>query len=135
MKQIEKKKHSKGALATLLRNELAILPLANHPNIVKIIDVFSGPHYYYVVMELLEGGNLKSQISTSTMFSEMKVKNIVHQILSALNYLHLENIMHRDLKTENIMLEQSLYDCADHEVCAKITDFGMATYVDPTGGE
>lgn len=66
------------------------------------------------------------------MFNERKVKKIVHQILSALNFLHGKNIVHRDLKSENILLEQNLYSCKEEDIVAKIADFGMACYIDPT---
>lgn len=134
MKSIEKKRHSKGTFASLLKNELVILPKAEHPNIVTIFEIFQDQSNYYVVQELMQGGNLKEQISNQGMFSEAKVINIVRQLCEALKYLHQHNIVHRDIKSENLLLEKSVYACNDYDVVIKLADFGMASYVDPEKG-
>lgn len=132
MKELQKARHSRGSGAYLIKNELAILPKTIHPNIVRIFEIFQDKKNYYVVQELMQGGGLVDQISTQRMFSEKKVINIVQQLLGALNFLHENNIVHRDVKSENILLQQSLYSCGEDEVVAKLADFGLACYNDPT---
>lgn len=71
-----------------------------------------------IVMELCTGGDLYSREP----YSERQTSNIVEQILSAVSYLHARNIVHRDLKHENIMFANT--DQADYTV--KVIDFGLA---------
>ncbi len=79
---------------------------------------------YYIIMELITGGNLFDMIKQDRQFTEMKAANVIKQLMFALNYMHGLNIMHRDLKPENIMCEKT----EDGEVTIKLTDFGFATY-------
>ena len=62
---------------------------------------------YYIIMELVSGGNLFDMISARRRFSESDAANIVKQILLALNYMHGMTIMHRDLKPENLLCEEN----------------------------
>ena len=62
------------------------------------------------------------------------VASIIHQILLAVNFMHYKNIMHRDLKLENIMCEDST-DLAQDEIYVKLTDFGFATKFKPGSKE
>ena len=61
--------------------------------------------YYYIVMELISGGNLLEMIGKKRSFSENDAANIIKQLLLALNYMHGLKIMHRDLKPENLLCE------------------------------
>ena len=85
--------------------------------------------HYYIIMELITGGNLFDMIRSKRRFSESDAANIVKQILLALNYMHGLKIMHRDLKPENLLCEQS----DDGQIIIKLTDFGFATKYDPDG--
>jgi serine/threonine protein kinase len=76
------------------------------------------------VMELIEGGNLLDKIIDCNKFNEDHACFIVHQIMLAVNYMHLQNVMHRDLKLENIMCRSK--DLTDFHV--KLTDFGFSTF-------
>lgn len=78
-------------------------------------------------MELLKGGNLLDRVIRLKKFSEQHAANIINQIMLALNYMHKQNISHRDLKLENLMCMSE--DTEDLNV--KLTDFGFATFFDP----
>ena len=79
---------------------------------------------YYIIMELITGGNLFDMVKQEKKFTEAKAANVIKQLMLALNYMHGLNIMHRDLKPENIMCEKT----ENGEVIIKLTDFGFATY-------
>ena len=60
---------------------------------------------YYIVMELITGGNLLNKLTKLKKFTENMAASVIHQLLLSLNYMHVKNIMHRDLKPENILCE------------------------------
>ena len=83
---------------------------------------------YYIIMELISGGNLFDMIRKEQKFSEEKASTVIKQLCLALNYMHQLNIMHRDLKPENLLCEKN----ENGQVMIKLTDFGFATYFDPS---
>lgn len=93
----------------------------DYPNIVKIFEFFEDSQFIYIVMEFIKGGSLLAGIIKQKRFSEETAATIVRQLLSTLNYCHMNEVVHRDVKPENIMLEEkSGYDMI------KIIDFGSA---------
>ena len=90
----------------------------DHPNILKLNEVFQDDAKFYVVTELCLGGELFEQIVKRQSFSENDAAYIMEQILSSINYCHLNNICHRDLKPENILIEEG--------DSVKVIDFGTA---------
>lgn len=111
----------------LLQNELLVLEKTDHPNITRIFQILEDKRSYWVVMELIEGGNLLDKIISCNKFNEDHACFIIHQIMLALNYMHLQHVMHRDLKLENIMCRST--DLDDFNV--KLTDFGFSTFFQP----
>lgn len=89
-----------------------------HPNVVSIFDVCKDKDFYYMVMEYVEGKNLKELIDKKAPFTEAKAVNITRQICEALDKAHKQGIIHRDIKPHNIMIAD------DGRV--KVTDFGIA---------
>ena len=79
----------------------------------------------YIVLELIPGGELFDYVANSGPFSERIIKYFSKQILLIVQYIHSKGLFHRDLKLENILLDES-YDI-------KIIDFGVAQYVNNTG--
>jgi serine/threonine protein kinase len=88
-----------------MKNEIALMRNITHPNILKIYEVYEQKNIS-IVMELCTGGDLNQRVP----YSEMQAKSIVTKLVEAANYLHLNNIIHRDLKFENIMYESTKED-------------------------
>ena len=72
---------------------------------MSVNELLEDEKFYYIVTELLQGGELFDRIIVEKKFSEQKVSYILKQVLLAINYMHQKNIIHRDLKLENILLE------------------------------
>eukprot|EP01062_Namystynia_karyoxenos_P068319 TRINITY_DN6277_c0_g1_i1.p1 TRINITY_DN6277_c0_g1~~TRINITY_DN6277_c0_g1_i1.p1 ORF type:complete len:1045 (+),score=228.11 TRINITY_DN6277_c0_g1_i1:354-3137(+) len=102
-----------------LRNERDILQQCNHPNIIKLFEIFTTPTELFYVLEYAEGGELLEYIKKGCRFTAPVIRSITAEIILALEYLAKLGIVHRDLKPENILL-----DGRNH---VKLVDFGTAT--------
>ena len=111
----------------LSKNELSVLEETVHPHITRVFELMEDMRNYYIIMELVSGGNLFDKIMKYKTFSEGQAASVIKQLCLALNYMHKKNIMHRDLKPENLLCEEN----DDHQIVIKLTDFGFATYFDP----
>lgn len=89
-----------------------------HPNIVNVYDVGEDRGLYYIVMELVEGITLKEYIQKKVRLTPKEVISIAVQVCSAMEMAHSHNIIHRDIKPQNIMISK--------EGKVKVTDFGIA---------
>ena len=93
-----------------LKNEITIVKSLDLPNIVKLKEVKKTKKHFYIVMEYCNGGDLynflqKYQEKNKCSFSEEIVQYLMRQIMSAMHYLHSKNIIHRNIKLENILLQ------------------------------
>lgn len=88
--------------------ELELLKKMDHPNIIKLYEVFENRERYHVVTEYCKGGSIIDFIKQRTHFDENIVKMIMKQLLGCLNYLHTLRIVHRDIKLENIVFINKL---------------------------
>ena len=91
--------------------------LRGHKNIITLFEKFENNKYYFIVMENAIGGNLLQTIKKMTKLTETQSKNIFKQLIKTLKYIHSKNIVHRDIKPHNILL-----DLNDN---IKICDFGV----------
>lgn len=107
-----------------MRNELTILKQLDHPNIVKVFEFYEDDDNIYIIEELCKGGELFDYIIQNKKISEKLAAKIFQQILYAVNYCHKNNIVHRDVKPENILL----FDKDNLNI--KICDFGSSVYLD-----
>ncbi|XP_067336646.1 serine/threonine-protein kinase D1 isoform X5 [Channa argus] len=108
-----------------LRNEVAILQSLHHPGIVNLDCMFETPERVFVVMEKLHGDMLEMILSSEKgRLPERITKFLVTQILVALRHLHFKNIVHCDLKPENVLLAS-----ADSFPQVKLCDFGFARII------
>ncbi len=80
-----------------------MLKLVQHPHIVRLEDVYETPTTMYIVMELLEGGELFDRIVGRSRFSEDEARRLARPLIEAVAYLHSLGIVHRDIKPENIL--------------------------------
>lgn len=96
----------------------------SHPNIVEIYDVGEDDGNYYIVMEYIDGKNLKQLLKKRGNLTVSEVVDIMLQITSAMSVAHDSLIIHRDLKPQNILIKE------DGEI--KITDFGIAMALNAT---
>jgi calcium-dependent protein kinase len=114
-----------------LFNEINILKKVDHPNIIKIYEFFKDSVNYYMVSELCEEGDLFYKLSKKAFFSEKLVCFIMKQIFSAVAYLHSKDILHGDLKLENILIDSSPYNSSNLEedfFDIKLIDFGCSRF-------
>ena len=124
--KIIEKKRLNDSEKEMLRSEVAIMKLLNHPNVVEMKEVFEDKNKMYVVMELVEGGELFDRIRSKKVFSEYVAFHITRQLLEVVKYLHEVGIVHRDIKPENILLSD------DSEIpTIKLADFGLSQLVGP----
>ena len=103
MKIIPKENIIKGSGEALI-DEIEILKNLEHPNIMKVYDSFVYDNNYYIVSELCDQGHLLSKMEKLGKMDQIVVKFIMGQIFSAIAYLHSKNILHNDIKLENILL-------------------------------
>lgn len=102
-----------------LDREIAIMKLVQHPNVMSLFDVFESQDELYLVLELVDGGELFDYLVKQGRLKEMEALKFFQQIIAGLDYCHKHLICHRDLKPENLLL--------DSNKTIKIADFGMAS--------
>ena len=120
--KIIKKSKAKESDIELVRNEIDIMKLCYHPNVVHLLDHFENGEYIFIVMEYIKGGCLTDYFKKNEFnFSEKRAAEIIYQLAKGLKYLHKYGIIHRDLKPDNIMLTES-----SDKGNVKIMDFGLS---------
>jgi tRNA A-37 threonylcarbamoyl transferase component Bud32 len=118
----------------LVRTEIEILKICQHPNIIQLYDVYENVDFIYiskfvtnVVMEHCSGGDLFSYIEKRGFrLSESKAGEIIFRLSSAIYYIHTYGVVHRDLKPENILMTEAT-DNAD----IRLLDFGLSKIIGP----
>ena len=113
----------------MLLREIKLIKMLDHPNAVKVYEVFRRLNYIYIVMELCTGGELFDKLyeqpvqdgEKAPRFVEADAQYLIKRMLGALNYLHSNNIAHRDLKLENF-----IFTSAETDAEIKLIDFGFS---------
>mmetsp|Transcript_22648 Transcript_22648/g.43861 ORF Transcript_22648/g.43861 Transcript_22648/m.43861 type:complete len:808 (+) Transcript_22648:155-2578(+) len=105
-------------------NEVAILKSLRHKHIVPLIDFFEDPEKFYLIMEKCNGGDVLDRICNIKQYSEKDARELSQGLLEAVEFMHSRGIAHRDLKPQNLLLENN----ADN-FSVKICDFGYAKRV------
>jgi len=101
--------------------EARLLQMLSHPAIIKVHETFDAPLKFHIVMELVVGGSLRELLrqQPSPGLGEVMSRGLFEQTCQGVQYCHERNVVHRDLKLENVLLESATG-------CAKIIDFGFA---------
>mmetsp|Transcript_25021 Transcript_25021/g.58694 ORF Transcript_25021/g.58694 Transcript_25021/m.58694 type:complete len:574 (+) Transcript_25021:312-2033(+) len=105
-------------------DEVAILASLNHPHIVPIIDFFDEKDCYFIVMELMSGGDLFDRIGQKKTYSEADARDLVIKMLKAVAFCHVRSIAHCDMKPKNLLLMSD-----DNDSYIKLADFGFSARV------
>ncbi|KAG6851189.1 hypothetical protein H0H93_015199 [Arthromyces matolae] len=109
-------------IADALKFERETLMGLDHRNIVQYLGYEESPRYLSIFLEYVPGGTISSCLQTYGIFSDGVTKSFTRQILEGLDYLHCKGIIHRDLKSDNILVEPA-------GIC-KISDFGISKQVE-----
>ncbi len=107
-----------------LKYEVNILKNLNHPNIVRLYEVFEDKELIWLVTELCDGCELFDEIQRRRQFTELEAAIVTKQILSAIAYCHEQHVAHRDLKPENILIDSK------QKGAIKVIDFGTSHVFD-----
>jgi len=107
-----------------IQREIEIMQMIEHPNVIKLYEIYDEPKKMNLVMELVTGGELFDRIVSKGNYCEKDASNVIATLCGALDYLHAKKVVHRDLKPENI-----LYASTAEDADIKVADFGLARVV------
>ncbi|KAI5699518.1 hypothetical protein M8J76_003468 [Diaphorina citri] len=122
IKIIDKKRLDERNLRKLFR-EVDIMSHLDHPHIIKLFQVMETTNNLYLVTEYARGGEIFSHLLTIGQMAEKEASRLFRQILSAVAYCHANNVVHRDIKAENLLFDEN----GD----IKLADFGFSNYFTP----
>ena len=125
--KIMKKSSMDSSDLELVRTEIEILKICQHPNIIRLYNVFENADYLYIIMEYCYGGDLFSYLENRHFrLTEKRASTIIHQMATAVYYMHSFGVVHRDLKPENVLMTST-----DEDSDIRILDFGLSKILGP----
>jgi serine/threonine protein kinase len=125
--KIMKKSSMDSSDLELVRTEIEILKICQHPNIIRLYNVFENADYMYIIMEYCSGGDLFSYLENRNFrLSEKRASTIIHKMSTAVYYMHSFGVAHRDLKPENVLMTSD-----DEDGDIRILDFGLSKILGP----
>ncbi|XP_062924423.1 NUAK family SNF1-like kinase 1 isoform X1 [Mobula hypostoma] len=118
IKSVQKDKVQKELDWIHIQREIEIMSSLNHPNIINIYEVFESKDKIIIVMDYCSNGELYDYVNKHHRLSECEARKAFRQIVSAIHYCHKKGVVHRDLKLENILLDENFN--------VKLADFGLS---------
>jgi serine/threonine protein kinase len=114
--------------AASMSTEIEIMKRVRHRHVVSLIELFESPSCLWLILELGDGGDLRSLLANHSHYSEAMASRHMKQILEGVHYLHSRGVVHRDIKLDNILLYGGKHGDSGHgEV--KIADFGLSALI------
>eukprot|EP00428_Durinskia_dybowskii_P063620 CAMPEP_0170363726 /NCGR_PEP_ID=MMETSP0117_2-20130122/5006_1 /TAXON_ID=400756 /ORGANISM="Durinskia baltica, Strain CSIRO CS-38" /LENGTH=398 /DNA_ID=CAMNT_0010618203 /DNA_START=52 /DNA_END=1248 /DNA_ORIENTATION=+ len=110
--------------AQSMSTEIEIMKRIRHRHIVSMYELYETPKCLWIILELVDGGDLYHFLANATNYSEVVAARQLKQVLSGVHYLHSLGVVHRDLKLDNILLHGPVDTCE-----VKIADFGLSALV------
>lgn len=106
LKVLSKQRIVKSGMFINVRREIVSMRRIRHPHVVKLIDVMASQSKIYLVLEYIKGGELFPRISAKGKLNEDSTRDLFRQLLSAVAFCHSRGVFHRDLKLENLLLDE-----------------------------
>lgn len=122
IKAVNKEKAGTSAVR-LLEREVLIMKKIDHEHLIHLEEIYETSKRMYLVMELCDAGGVQKLLEQKKQFSEKETWTVIKQLAHAVAYLHDSDIVHRDLKLENILLSQPV---GNELLNIKLTDFGLS---------
>lgn len=113
-------------IAKVAKREISIMRVLDHPNIIQLYEIYEDEKYLSLVLEYCSGGDLFDYLGERHHLCEEEAAHIMHNILTSIQYLHSQQISHRDLKLQNFM-----FDKKGPEANLKLIDFGLSAQYSP----
>ena len=104
--------------------EVYVMKKINHPNVIRLLEVFESSRHLMIVLEYSGGGDLLQLVKSRGFLSETEGKNIFSQVIDGIKGCHMKNIIHRDVKLDNLLITTDF-------TCIKLCDFGVSRSVKP----
>ncbi|KAL4504363.1 hypothetical protein ABPG72_009809 [Tetrahymena utriculariae] len=139
MKVVDKKRKDIENVMKRLDQEIKIQKELDHPNIIKLFKHFEDDQNHYLIMELAQNGEIKDYLNNNKPLSESQILDFSYQLACGIKYLHDKDIVHRDLKLNNVLLSNGIIKIADFGLATKVNDdnpecntmCGTANYLSP----
>lgn len=107
--------------AASMATEIEIMKRVRHRHVVSLFELYESPSCLWLILELVNGGDLRKTLADHEHYSEVKASKHMKQILEGVHYLHSRGVVHRDIKLDNLLLTTA----GD----VKVADFGLSALI------